>query len=304
MNIFIFEYFCGGGDIGGIANEAMMAEGRAMLNSALADFSMIDGAEAYFNNDFEAGLKSCQSALVIAPETGGILQRLTGIVCDSGKENMGAAPSAIEITGDKLLFAKLMEKEGIAHPRTCFIDGQFEQSKEFGGKWISKPQRGAGAVGIVLWNERSVFDCKSANGKNIAQEFIEGDPMSLSIVSSGSESLILSVNKQYFTPGLKYIGGEITDNKPSDDMQTLVNQIKGAIPGLNGYWGIDYVESRSGPVVIEVNPRFTSSYWALSKALDSNPAEMIVAAYKNEKLYRDLDRRAKKFSVIGELSLA
>ena len=49
------------------------------------------------------------------------------------------------------------------------------------------------------------------------------------------------------------------------------------MPGLWGYAGVDLIVSDQGPVVLEVNPRLTTSYAGLSQALNMNVAEKILA---------------------------
>ena len=50
----------------------------------------------------------------------------------------------------------------------------------------------------------------------------------------------------------------------------------GAIPGLWGYIGIDLVETARGPLVVDVNPRLTTSYAGLAAATGCNPARLVL----------------------------
>jgi predicted ATP-grasp superfamily ATP-dependent carboligase len=54
------------------------------------------------------------------------------------------------------------------------------------------------------------------------------------------------------------------------------------VPGLQGCFGIDFVQTAGGPVVIEINPRLTSSYAGLKAALGINTARWVVAAAVGE----------------------
>ena len=49
-----------------------------------------------------------------------------------------------------------------------------------------------------------------------------------------------------------------------------------AIPGLWGYVGVDLVIGDNGPVVLEVNPRLTTSYIGLSRSIGHNVAELLL----------------------------
>jgi predicted ATP-grasp superfamily ATP-dependent carboligase len=59
-------------------------------------------------------------------------------------------------------------------------------------------------------------------------------------------------------------------------LATLAQAVVAAIPGLWGYIGIDLVRTRNGPVVLEVNPRLTTSYCGLRAALGLNAAGMVL----------------------------
>ena len=54
-------------------------------------------------------------------------------------------------------------------------------------------------------------------------------------------------------------------------------RIAKAFPGLWGYVGIDLIDSPAGPLVLEINPRLTTSYVGLAAAIGGNPAGMVLA---------------------------
>jgi predicted ATP-grasp superfamily ATP-dependent carboligase len=68
-------------------------------------------------------------------------------------------------------------------------------------------------------------------------------------------------------------------------MQDLAEQVHRAIPGLLGYWGADMILTADDQLIlVEVNPRLTTPYIALSQLLSANPAEMILDAALNHLL--------------------
>ena len=71
---------------------------------------------------------------------------------------------------------------------------------------------------------------------------------------------------------------------------------------MRGYFGIDFVRTGAGPVVIEVNPRLTSSYAGLRPALGLNVAEWMVAAATGAPLpaMRGTPGRAIRLSLNGD----
>lgn len=323
MNILIYEHLCAGGVFEGGLTSELINEGISMLKAALTDFgavtdrrvlAIVDRSLAESFDDFpeinyvagetranfENALLECDGALLVAPETGGVLERLTGVLVSHGKINLGCDREAICMAGDKLAFASLMKRSGIPHPSTCAISDGFNPMKVFKNKWVSKPVDGAGSEQVAIHSagENGGY---SASAGMLAQEYIEGEAMSICVVSGEKESSVLSVNRQVFDTGsgLKYLGGVITMQEPCAELKETVAKIKYAIPGLRGFWGLDYIQSGSGPVVIEVNPRLTSSYCALGDALGINPAQIILASMRGGALPDSFDRKQIEFTQYG-----
>lgn len=296
-----------------------------MLRAALRDFAALSGVEPFTFVDersaslvedisgvrsfasrheerFAAAMDECDAALVIAPETGGELARLAAAALHRGKLWLGCGMESIILCGDKLDFATRMKQAGIPHPATWPIACFFEPRAVFGAKpWVTKPRDGAGCDGVTLRAAGQRLDC--AHGPAlVAQEYVEGEAMSVSVVSSNREVLVLSVNRQRIGREggrLIYNGGEIMPLEPEREAVRMTEAVWRAVPGLSGYWGIDYIATPRGPVVIEVNPRLTTSYTALAAALEINPARAIHAAAHGEPLPRVTRRRAVVYSLSG-----
>ena len=323
MRVFVFEYFTGG--LAGDIDHALLQEGAAMLRAALRDFAALPGVSPFTVVDaraasfvegipdvravscrpeegFAAALDECGAALVIAPETGGELARLAAAALHRGKLWLGCGVEAIHLCGDKLDFAARMKQAGIPHPATWPIACFFEPRAVFGHKpWLTKPRDGTGAGQVALRAPGRRIEC-SHGPALIAQEYVDGEPMSVSVVSSQSECLVLSVNRQFIEReegGLVYAGGEVLSLEPPEEIGRMTQAVWRAVPGLTGYWGIDFIATPGGAVVIEVNPRLTTSYTALGAALDINPARAILSAAHGEPLPRVVHRRAVTFSTRG-----
>ena len=56
----------------------------------------------------------------------------------------------------------------------------------------------------------------------------------------------------------------------------LARQIARAVPSLWGYVGVDFVSTASGPVVLEINPRLTTSFCGLRSALGINVGRLVL----------------------------
>lgn len=300
MKIFIYEHFsCGGA---GLENP-LSVEGGAILRSVLRSFAEVPGVKPFtiqrYGEEFDRAIAMCDGALIVAPETDGILEDLTGRVVASGKINLGCGPEAVRTTGDKLAFSRLMKSAGIPHPETVAASGRFDSTTFFPGPWVLKPADGAGAEGVKIYRKPCVAGAPI--GPHVAQEFIAGEPMSLSVVSGGGWLEVLSVNRQRFSgDGMIYDGGEITGEEPSVILRGLAGGIKKAVPGLAGYWGVDFVMTQAGPVAIEVNPRLTTSLCGLVEALDPTPSAFIMAAVNGGRQAAIIRRRAVYFTKTGQ----
>jgi len=64
--------------------------------------------------------------------------------------------------------------------------------------------------------------------------------------------------------------------------QQIASAVAAAIPGLWGYVGVDLIEGPDGPVVLEINPRLTTSYAGLRDAVGVNPAGLVLDLLKRQ----------------------
>jgi predicted ATP-grasp superfamily ATP-dependent carboligase len=56
----------------------------------------------------------------------------------------------------------------------------------------------------------------------------------------------------------------------------LADAIAAALPGLWGHVGVDIIDGEAGPVVVEINPRLTTTYAGLRTAMGVNPAALVL----------------------------
>jgi predicted ATP-grasp superfamily ATP-dependent carboligase len=54
------------------------------------------------------------------------------------------------------------------------------------------------------------------------------------------------------------------------------------MPGLAGYVGVDLIVGENAITVLEVNPRLTTSYAGLRRAIGANPARLVLDLLYNE----------------------
>ena len=73
---------------------------------------------------------------------------------------------------------------------------------------------------------------------------------------------------------LQHGGGGLEAQRAS--CERVASAIANAIPDLWGYVGVDFVDTDEGPVVLEINPRLTTSYLGYRALTQDNLAERIL----------------------------
>ena len=328
MKILVYEHLTAGAM--GAGGAELMDEGAAMVRAAMAGFSrfaqpftiaapgcipLLDGIGEIIPSNADPmavlsdaladaladALGNCQMALLIAPETGGALHQVTIMAEKRGVQNLGCSSGAALTCGEKIKFAAVMEKSGIPHPETWLAAPGMEHKAPNGARLISKPVDGAGCQDTRVLSPGAV-----AEEGMLIQRFVEGEAMSASVIGWKNGVTVLSVNRQFFDYEdgiLSYIGGEVTAMEPGRKIIAMAEAVWKAIPGLNGYWGLDYIDTPTGPVIIEVNPRLTTSFIALEAATGLNPAELIYRAAKGERPPEPMWRRRVKFGKTGAIAI-
>jgi len=238
--------------------------------------------------------QNVDAVYIIAPESNGVLWKLVGDVEEFGGYTINCRHEVIESSSNKLNVYEELRRLGIAVPETVHVNVQEDANRvkslarELGFPLVFKPIVGVGSEGLsIVRNEEqvgmAVQKVRDASSKEffLIQKFVKGLPASVSLISNGEDVLPLTLNAQLVklaSPNLSssYEGGIVPFNHPKVEetfkaAQATVKRFK-----VRGYVGVDMVLTSSGPVVIEVNPRLTTSYVGLRKVLNFNPAGAIL----------------------------
>ncbi len=302
MKIFVFEFVTGGGMVGEPLPSHLVREADLMVRSLLEDLARIPGVERLASRDprlpalagvetlvaspgedpfslYARGVAQAQAAWPTAPETGGVLERLGRLTLRQGRLLLGCHPDAVRLSASKRATAAALSAAGIRAVPT-FAPG--DQLPDLPGRWVLKPDDGAGAEDTLLladWRQaRSGLERKGAGF--VAQPWIEGDSLSLSLLAAAGEARVLSVNRQHVqvTDGrlaLARLGVNAAARRGREYIG-LAGRIAATIPLLWGHVGVDLIAASEGPVVLEINPRLTTSYCGLGEALSINPAQLVL----------------------------
>ena len=235
---------------------------------------------------WEAAIKAVDAVWLIAPETGGLLKRLTELAVKNQKIVIGCGIKSIEITSSKLATYHVLQKAGIATIPTFTLEN-WPKSQ---GQWLAKPDDGAGCDETFYFESReALVGCRASwilAGSHIIQPFQAGKAASISCVMQASKAQILSCNSQMIelkNNQLKFSGCIVNGMRDYwQTFETIANQIAEVLPDLAGYVGIDVMVDGSHVMVVEINPRLTTSYCGLAKAAGANPAKLIIDALTQE----------------------
>ena len=268
---------------------SLAVEGAAMRRSLVRDFSAVANTSIVMTLDPRFGateppgpwetvcvdmgleidvlsrlMSTCDASLIIAPETNGILlERARLIENIAGERSLGCTSPAIQLATNKLDLARHWNSLGIRTPETWTLATGEPLPKNLEFPAILKPIDGAGCVDTL------VLECPDAIPRftrgAILQPWIAGIPMSATcLVDAGRLAHLVAVGTQHIecvAGQLQYRGGELPINQTYWDRN--VRAAIDAVPGLRGIVGIDFVWTDEGSVVIEINPRPTTSIAAI-----------------------------------------
>jgi predicted ATP-grasp superfamily ATP-dependent carboligase len=302
--IFVYEHVTGGGLADQALPASLLSEGSLMLEAMVDDLITLGGMEIVVTRDcrlgpmrepvrtlrvgpgedievvLRRGLNEADAIWPVAPESDGVLERVCRFANACGTVVIGSTPGAIRVSASKSATADILARQGIAVVPTYRTPAEVPDQYE---DLVIKPDDGAGCVATLLFSRTAASAWWSRNGSNrfVVQPYIAGEALSLSILCAAGAVDIISCNTQRVRPvgGIFEFRGVVVNADPvgRQTYRGLASAIAGAIPGLWGYVGIDLIETSGGPVVVEINPRVTTSYAGLTRALGINTAARILA---------------------------
>jgi predicted ATP-grasp superfamily ATP-dependent carboligase len=327
MRIFILEYFLSK-KRENFFKESFYREGKQMLDSLIESFSKIKDIQLsifidqnninLIDNNFDnvnfiisnssnqnrysdqllnLDISECDYFLIIAPETNNLLYQITKIMENKNLYNLGCSSNCIKKAADKWLLYNNFKNTSIKLAKSYLIRKNKLKLNESFFPAVIKAKYSAGSeLKIIKSKEKfKKLNFKEYKGQ-IIQKIINGVPGSISIAADLKNIQILSINKQLINPeDFSYLGSTVNYKFPEQNkLEQLANSIKKTYPNLNGYFGVDFVYNQKGFYLLEINPRITSSFIALSKI--SNPAKVIFDLAKNKKIIDSNSLSQKEFT--------
>ncbi len=237
---------------------------------------------------------SSDAVLVIAPETDGRLADRVRRAIALGARSLNCSPEAIELCGDKLRLAGHLELHALATIPTAMVDwsrGEPNVSRQpsCDESWVVKPRDGAGswltfrvrADSRDEWHHAArAYAQAGVPHKALIQPFVAGQPLSVGcLCRQNGEVEVFPVGRQLLSPEFVYRGGSLPAGIPvtaESAIRDLVLRACATIPGLNGIIGFDLLlpdACPSEPLIVEINPRLTTSYVGYRRLSANNLAE-------------------------------
>ncbi|MEY4768132.1 MAG: hypothetical protein RL637_771 [Pseudomonadota bacterium] len=305
MKILIFEYLSGGGFAAQALPSSLAQEGLLMLQSLLADFaelaehqltvlldhrcsikinSIIETIIIEQSDDLELlfikQLNKVDAVWLIIPETEQLLYRFTQYAEQANCQLFSSSSMAIHQTGDKwICFQKLIESHIPTIPSQLF--NEIQNSLFF--PCVIKAREGVGCQDNYVLTHLSEYTKIAPliiNKNNyLIQPYIQGIPLSLSALFYRGQAQLICINQQELTIHdcqfhLKGCLVNLSINPQPFD--SLLSKIAIAFPDLLGYIGIDLLQIEQQLIVVEINPRLTSSYIGIRQALGINIAKIVI----------------------------
>ncbi len=330
MDVFIYEWVCGGGflDRKDHVPESLLAEGAAMLTAVADDFGRVPGVAVRLllgaefppmasaaehavvhsseerDAEFERLASQSTSTLLIAPEFEGILLSLVGKVVGLGGRLLSPGADFVAIASDKQRTAETLHAAGIPVPRgTVLMPGEPCPAGHNYPAMI-KPIDGCGSLGIHKVHQTDV--APAATGAYRLEEFAAGMPASVVVACGPNTTTALEPCFQRLDKDFAYLGGALPlDAELRERARQLAVDAVEALPSDNGLVGVDLVLGPSGDgsqdVVIEINPRYTTSYVGLRAATDANLAELCLAGSNGAEVKPPILDRAVEWTAAGQV---
>ncbi len=302
MRIFVGEFVSGGGlaekDIHKIP-ASLRHEGAAMLRSIVSDLSEfasvtvpldprfdieVDATEIVpmrandsFYGQWVSAAENCDAALIVAPESDGILAKSVAMLRAGGIDVVAGSGDFLRVASDKMQTAKCLLAAGVAHPLFVTVaDDRYEQELQQFNRFVLKPRDGCGTQKIRTFD--SYDEARAELTDNlILQPWMPGRAVSIALIASGTQlTLLPAVSQDLDRNTCEYAGGQgPLDGESQRRAAVLASRAIAAMPPTaRGFVGLDLLLGNysSEDYVIEINSRLTTSYVGLRQIIHGNLA--------------------------------
>ncbi len=326
--ILIFEYITGGGFAQQDLPGSLAKEGVMMLNALVNELAVCPDVQLTIVLDWRVNdlivpknvtivrvtrnqcVYKLLSGLItqfdfiwpVAPEIDAALYKVTKLIEQQKISLLSSSSQAVYLCSDKLATAQLLNQWDVLTVESVQLD---LFSNQFAGPWVIKPKEGAGCFNSYYVdhnNYSEIIKQIESQADYIIQPYMIGKTLSLSCVFRAGKAWLLCCNQQQVS--IKNAQFELeacivnVDTENLNDYQKLIDQIAMAIPGLFAYVGIDIIHSENlPPLVLEINPRLTTSYVGINPATGVNVAKAVIEMSEIAPIINKTRNRQYKVSI-------
>jgi predicted ATP-grasp superfamily ATP-dependent carboligase len=336
VRVFVFEFITGGGSFDAELRpvpENLLREGAAMAGALVSDLAAVDGVRVSTLVDHrlpathlpsECDLSRVRSAdevedvfrdragradwsVVIAPEFDGHLLKWCRFVIDAGGRLLGPSIDAIELASDKHRTAERLRANGVRAPNGVVLVANQPLAESIEFPAVLKPIDGAGSQDVQL--VRSGEQAVTRRGDMRLEEFQQGAPASIAFLCGPRDIVPLLPCRQHLSDDgrFTYLGGSLPLPPALADRATRLGLAAvRTLPSPLGYVGVDLVlgddPNGADDVVIEINPRLTTSYVGLRAASRTNLAAGMIAVAQGVRWNSSWTRDSITFDADGTIT--
>jgi hypothetical protein len=265
--------------------------------------------------------------VVIAPESDGVLLNRCRRVIAAGGRLLGPSPRIVELTADKQQTAEHLARRDVPAPRGRLLAAGDRLPEEFAYPAVLKPVAGAGSQGLRLVASAQAnvradpldadgldadrLDAGRDRGRPLRLEpYHRGQAASVAVLCGPQRCLALPACRQRLSNDgrFAYLGGSLP-LPPAWALRakTLALRAVSTLVDPLGYLGVDLVlgdDNATDDVVIEINPRLTTSYVGLRSAAIGNLAAAMLAIARGEPCDLKFRREPVEFDADGAVRRA
>lgn len=329
LRLFVYEWITGGGLVGheGPLPESLLREGLAMVQAVAADAAATEGVTPVLLRDLRLPSLSAaggeivevahdaavdrlsseaDAVLLIAPETDGALLDVIRRAEAAGAKLISPSAAFADVAADKQKTSEALTTTGVPVPVALRLDPEEPLPADFVYPAVLKPIDGAGSQDTHVVAHRHDRPPAYAWPRRL-EEYVPGVPVSVAVLGvAGAAPIALPPCRQRLsTDGrLTYFGGSTPLPAGLAERATdLAVQAAAALPPLVGYVGVDLIlgddPDGAADVVIEINPRLTTSYVGLRRVVQGGLVGPMLAAAAGETPVLEIDDRPLAFDADG-----
>jgi tyramine---L-glutamate ligase len=313
QRVLLYEFVTSGGGFADCTtppSDSIRREGATMLTALAADFAAVEGVETVVMVDGRAMLdlpgcrvepvhssheefallssrsRQADWTIVIAPEFDDLLRSRCRLVEEAGGRLLGPSSTFVALAADKHQTAEHLSASGVPAPRGIALDAGSPLPAEFPFPAVLKPRFGAGSQDVRRIPHRAALaeSLPALAGPSRLEQYCPGIAASVALLCGPAGRFALPPCRQRLRDDVefRYLGGALPlPPEAATRAVALAERAIAAMPDPFGYVGVDLVLGNEpdgrDDLVIEVNPRLTTSYVGLRALAEVNLAAAMLA---------------------------